>query len=273
MPIPEVTTLPPEVSSSDQDGNVGGGAGQEEKTDSILTRKLKKILDSDLETDTETAEALTELSTFFTDNTLRTRRFLRGDIERRSLQINKEFLEEFTSVKDAVEDVHEVVKEMNDNCLQMKKQLEETKAKTRDLIRQTNALQSEAASLARNETLINDFIEKYQLKDEEIEVLKGQVQGPEFFRSLERVQKIHSDCKDLMQQSSGQERTASEILEQMSMFQEAGLERLYRWTQSQCRNIEGAPENNTTMQAEAMKHLQERPVMFNYVVDEYCASR
>ena len=60
---------------------------------------------------------------------MRTRRFLRGDIERRSLQINKEFLEELTAVKDAVEDVHEVVREMNDNCAQMKKQLEETKAK------------------------------------------------------------------------------------------------------------------------------------------------
>ena len=54
--------------------------------DTILGRKLKKILESDLETDSETAHALEELSTFFTDNTLHTRRFLRGEIERRSLQ-------------------------------------------------------------------------------------------------------------------------------------------------------------------------------------------
>ena len=54
--------------------------------DTILGRKLKKILESDLETDSETAHALEELSTFFTDNTLHSRRFLRGEIERRSLQ-------------------------------------------------------------------------------------------------------------------------------------------------------------------------------------------
>ena len=68
----------------------GGTASTEDKQqaqgDSILGRKLKKILESDLETDSETAEALEELSTFFTDNSLHTRRFLRGEIERRSLQ-------------------------------------------------------------------------------------------------------------------------------------------------------------------------------------------
>ena len=68
----------------------GGTASAEDKQqapgDSILGRKLKKILESDLETDSETAEALEELSTFFTDNSLHTRRFLRGEIERRSLQ-------------------------------------------------------------------------------------------------------------------------------------------------------------------------------------------
>ena len=68
----------------------GGTASAEDKQqtpgDSILGRKLKKILESDLETDSETAEALEELSTFFTDNSLHSRRFLRGEIERRSLQ-------------------------------------------------------------------------------------------------------------------------------------------------------------------------------------------
>ena len=59
---------------------------------------------------------------------------------------------------------------------------------------------------------------------------------------------------------AGQHTTALEIMEQMSLFQEAGLERLYRWTQAQCRNIE-TPEHSALL-AQAMKHLQERPVMF-----------
>ena len=61
----------------------------------VLSRKMRKILDSQLETDPETQEALKELSTFFTENTLKNRRYLRGEIERRSLQINVDFLKDF----------------------------------------------------------------------------------------------------------------------------------------------------------------------------------
>ena len=44
-------------------------------------------------------EALKALSSFFGENSLRTRRNLRGDIERRSLAINEEFLQTFQVVK------------------------------------------------------------------------------------------------------------------------------------------------------------------------------
>lgn len=44
-------------------------------------------------------EALKALSVFFTENSLRTRRNLRGDIERRSLAINEEFAQIFKEVK------------------------------------------------------------------------------------------------------------------------------------------------------------------------------
>lgn len=45
-------------------------------------------------------EALKALSVFFTENSLRTRRNLRGDIERRSLAINEEFARIFKEVKE-----------------------------------------------------------------------------------------------------------------------------------------------------------------------------
>ncbi len=45
-------------------------------------------------------EALKSLSVFFTENSLRTRRNLRGDIERCSLSINEEFVRIFKEVKE-----------------------------------------------------------------------------------------------------------------------------------------------------------------------------
>jgi hypothetical protein len=44
-------------------------------------------------------EALKALSAFFNENSLRSRRNLRGDIERRSLSINEDFVEAFKDVK------------------------------------------------------------------------------------------------------------------------------------------------------------------------------
>ena len=46
----------------------------------------------------EMLEALKSLSGFFTENNLRTRRNLRGDVERRSLAINEEFVQSFRAV-------------------------------------------------------------------------------------------------------------------------------------------------------------------------------
>jgi hypothetical protein len=54
-----------------------------------LSRRLNKILETRLENDKETLEALKELSTFFTENTLQARRNLRSKIEKRSLAINE----------------------------------------------------------------------------------------------------------------------------------------------------------------------------------------
>jgi hypothetical protein len=50
---------------------------------------LNKVLETRLDADKETLEALCDLSTFFTENTLKSRRNLRSQIEKRSLAINE----------------------------------------------------------------------------------------------------------------------------------------------------------------------------------------
>ena len=61
----------------------------EKGTSNILSRRLNKILETRLENDKDTLEALKELSTFFIENTLQARRSLRSKIEKRSLAINE----------------------------------------------------------------------------------------------------------------------------------------------------------------------------------------
>lgn len=102
-----------------------------------LSRKLNKILETRLDNDKDMLEALKAVSTFFTDNNLRTRRNLRGDIERRSLAINQDFLGAFTHVIKELDSIHEDVKDMSECCKDMTQRLKTTKEQTQDLMTKT----------------------------------------------------------------------------------------------------------------------------------------
>uniref|UniRef100_H3ADN5 Conserved oligomeric Golgi complex subunit 6 n=1 Tax=Latimeria chalumnae TaxID=7897 RepID=H3ADN5_LATCH len=80
--------------------NSSNNSGVASQSNNPLSRKLNKILETRLDNDKEMLEALKALSAFFTENSLRTRRNLRGDIERRSLAINEEFVQVFKEVKE-----------------------------------------------------------------------------------------------------------------------------------------------------------------------------
>lgn len=67
----------------------------------------------------DTLEALKALSTFFNENNLRTRRNLRGDIEKRSLNINEEYVGAFKQVKEKLDDLYSDVEAMNNCCNDM----------------------------------------------------------------------------------------------------------------------------------------------------------
>ena len=113
--------------------------------------------------------------------------------------------------------------------------------------------------------------------------------SPDFFAALERAQYIHEDCKRSLKMASssgGQQTTAVEVMDQMASYQEAGLQRLYKWTQSQCRLLaaggldpasvtgETGGGASSSLLARAMSQLQkQRPALFRYVLDDYCSAR
>ncbi|XP_015521577.1 conserved oligomeric Golgi complex subunit 6 [Neodiprion lecontei] len=246
--------------------NVSGGS-------SILIQRVDKLLESRLENDKDTLEALKELSTFFTDNTLNARRNLRSKIERRSLHINEDFLSAFREVKSALDGIYDDVVAMNSSVQTMTNQLQTTKTQTLQLIDQTTKLQNESKKLSMQQDVANTFIKNFQLTSSELAILHGPSrEAPitnEFFAVADRVQEIHSNCRILMQ--SGYQTLALDVMQRMTLLQEAALERLYRWTQSQCRHIEN--ELLAPLLIKAMSKLEDRPVLYKYVLDEYCTAR
>ncbi|XP_062131457.1 conserved oligomeric Golgi complex subunit 6 [Drosophila sulfurigaster albostrigata] len=238
-----------------------------------IQKRVNKILETRLETDKDTLDALNGLSTFFTENTLQNRRNLRSQIEHRSVGINENFLKAFREVKLTLDAVCTDLDTMASSVQTMKTDLETSKALTKDLIEQTNKMQQERERLEIHQQIAQAFLARFQLSVPEHQLLYGNVKDapivPEFFKVLDRVQSIHSDCRLLMQ--CGYQTAALDIMEEMTLHQEGALERLYRWTQNHCRNL----ENNEIgpLIVEAMSRLQDRPVLFKYVIDEYAIAR
>ncbi|BFG06287.1 conserved oligomeric Golgi complex subunit 6 [Drosophila madeirensis] len=238
-----------------------------------IQRRVNKILEARLESDKDTLDALNGLSSFFKENTLQNRRNLRSQIEHRSVGINENFLKAFREVKLSLDAVCADLDTMATSVQTMKSDLETSKALTKDLIEQTNTMQQERDRLEVHQQIAQAFLARFQLTVPEHQLLYGSAKDApivaDFFTVLDRVQSIHSDCRLLMQ--CGYQTAALDIMEEMTLHQEGALERLYRWTQNHCRNL----ENNEIgpLIVEAMRRLQDRPVLFKYVIDEYAIAR
>jgi len=243
------------------------------KADSVLSRKLKKILDSKLETDKDTVDALKELSTFFQDNNLKTRRNLRGEIERKNLQINHDFLSAFETVKESLDSLHSNVVGMSESCKTMQSRLAASKTVTHQLMRQTTEVQSATRNLQMQKEVAEKFRAKLSLTQSELEVLQakpGQHRiDQDFFTVLEKVARIHCDCRVLL--AAGHQTAGLGTMDRMAELQEAALDRLYRWGQSAVRISELG--DTAPQLARALHHLQERDLLFQYVVEEFTSSR
>ncbi|XP_048016175.1 LOW QUALITY PROTEIN: conserved oligomeric Golgi complex subunit 6 [Megalobrama amblycephala] len=264
----DLSTDASNLHTSNSSGNVSS------QTNNPLSRKLNKILETRLENDKEMLEALKSLSVFFTENSLRTRRNLRGDIERRSLSINEEFVRIFKEVTEELESVHEDVQAMSSCCEEMTNRLKAAKEQTQDLIVKTNKLQGENHRLEVRAQVAQAFLSKFQLSAAEMATLRSARDGPiteDFFRALNRVKNIHEDVKVLLR--TNQQTAGLEIMEQMAVLQETAYEQLYRWAQNECRGLTQETCDIPPVLSQAMESLQDRPVLYKYTLDEFGTAR
>ena len=239
-----------------------------------LSRKLSKILETNLDSDKDTLEALGVLSSFLEKNTLQARRNLRSDLEKRSLALNQDFLQCAAQLVERVQGVQQEAGAMKACCDDMQQRLHAAKTRTSDLLKETSELQSRSKQLEMKAKVVDTFLDKFELKPEEREVLNAPRNGAisdSFFKVMDRVKRIHEDCKVLLRTS--QQRAGLEVMEAMAMHLETAYEQLYHWTQQRCRSLNtDYPEIDPNLRA-ALKELQHRPILLQYCVDEYSIAR
>ncbi|KAA3469306.1 conserved oligomeric Golgi complex subunit 6 isoform X2 [Gossypium australe] len=236
-----------------------------------LSRKLKKVLECRTDTP-EVLASLNTLSTFYTENTPQVRRNLRSTIEKRSLQINLDFLRASQAAQLALDRVEDEVNSLADCCDKIAKALSSCSASTGDIINTTERLNQELEVTTQKQQIVSYFLRDYQLSPQEISALRDEELNENFFKALSHVQEIHANCKILLR--THHQRAGLELMDMMAMYQEGAYERLCRWVQAECRKLGDTdnPEVGDLLKT-AVRCLKERPVLFKYCAEEVANMR
>ncbi|KAG6950272.1 hypothetical protein JG687_00014357 [Phytophthora cactorum] len=192
------------------------------------------------------------------------RRNLRSSLEHQQLALAQKALDGLERTLEQVSNLANQVDALDTKCDQVHKFLETTK-------RETQQVQTEAAALAIKRDKVQQewkqtrtFLDRYQLTEDEVRALYAEHLADEdmdaFFSTLERVQQVKADCKELV--ATGEVNCALELLDAVGKYQEAGFERLYQWTAKKCAEVDGEPSN---LLHRAIALLSDRAEFYKYV--------
>ncbi|CAG8765046.1 8513_t:CDS:2, partial [Racocetra fulgida] len=105
--------------------------------DNPISLKVSKILICPID-DSKTKSALEALSEFYTSNSVVERRNLRGNIEQKAIETNRNFLEIFGKVTEQLAAIESEIKSMNNFCDEISKSLDSANRKTALLLEQSD---------------------------------------------------------------------------------------------------------------------------------------
>lgn len=234
-----------------------------------LSNKIQKALSKVLEDDKDLLASLVDVSSLLPNNSLASRRALRSTMERRSVEINEKFLEAAAQVREALALVAAHVQQAVAVSGSVVLQVSAARGRGSRLLAETRLLSGELSKLEARRRLLHAFTARFQLTNTQLEALTSSQLDLSFFPALERTKTIHADAERLLRSGSRPD-TALEVMEQMSCHQEAAYDRLYNWAKSRVRCPD--LEIDSCLQ-QAMQCLQERPVLFEHVLEEYCSGR
>lgn len=148
----------------------------------------------------------------------------------------------------------------------------ENKASTAGLLLETDRLQKSLQTSNNKSRLLQEFLHQYQLSAAESDALQSDTITDTFFKALEHVQSIHTNCKSLLR--THHQRAGLELLDTMTAYQESAYEKLCRWVQAECRTFSDVdfPEATPLLQ-QAVKALAARPVLHKYCAEEVATAR
>ncbi|KAJ1529999.1 hypothetical protein HK096_009074 [Nowakowskiella sp. JEL0078] len=150
-----------------------------------------------------------------------------------------------------------IIKSYND----INAKYEETTNKISTLVKHTQVLKDERVQLKTQKAVAEAFVNRFTLSENEILLLTNQsiTVNQDFFSALEHLQQINEDCKVLL--ITEHQTAGIEIIESMAQYQELAFDRLFKFSQLECRALASEiPEVSTSLR-NTMRALRQRPVL------------
>ncbi|VDO64402.1 unnamed protein product [Heligmosomoides polygyrus] len=241
-----------------------------------IKRRIDKLVASKLHNDPEFLKVVEYVAPMVDSLNIHTERRLLRSLEKRHLELNKEYLQEFEKVNAHVQDFAEKVRTMHRICSDLTNRIQQNKEKTQDLLSKTSALQNQKKHLESKQKAIEDFLGRFSLTEQEKRALEGSTTdgtvSSDFFPALARARDIYVDSKELLR-NSGEHSAAVEIMEEMSQTLEKAYEVLYRSIQRECRILSADYVEMKAVLCQSFAALQEREVLLKYALDEVVTAR
>jgi hypothetical protein len=215
----------------------------------IVDSRINKVLS--MRTDSiPMLEALDSISDFYISNTIEARRSLRQDLEYQNINLAKKFIAEFDEVKTRLEAAEEFSQTLEVACKKLADRVAEADENMKAFMSKASELESKRNSFVQQSKEIQTFLSRFQLSDDEIEVLHrtpldSAKTAKSFFNALQRLQTAYAECKEIVEKhcfSAG-----FELLDMLGQHQDLAYQRLYEWVKLQCESLSENPSDDDSV--------------------------
>lgn len=210
------------------------------------------------------------------------RRSLRQNLEMQTVDNAKKFLQEMDAIRSNIDSVESLSNQLQVSCIKLASKVEDADRNMKDFIERASFLETKKSQLLTQSANVNEFLIKYHMKQEEIQLLQSANlsipnQARAFFATLHRLKEAYADCQS-MTEKHFHGTIGFELLEILGQHQDTAYYHLFEWIKQKCESV-GNNHNLSTVEAQllmnddnsnetnmilqlSIRQLQDMPVYF-----------
>jgi hypothetical protein len=176
-------------------------------------------------------------------------------------RINENLLESFSAVECQMTEMGLELCNLKAKCNEMNSTYKKALKNTLPILDKTRNLKYKSVQYEVHQQILMSFSSTFCLSEREIHVLQGiDSINPEFFSAMNRIDQILQNCKALLE--ADDQKSGLEVMQQATLYQDQAFDRLFKWTQLECRLMKTeCPEISSNFRL-AMQAFRLKPILF-----------